>query len=78
MVKDVKIVGKTIREYNGLVFTYLPNIKSSMKARVSANINGQYNSLKFRSIKDAVQYINDAIADGAIIENNRLIIGKKA
>jgi hypothetical protein len=76
MIAGVKKLGRTTRSYKGYAFTYLPNTRRLMKVRLSVYINDEFTTRHFETITEAVIFIDNALANGATLNGNRLVIAK--
>jgi adenine/guanine phosphoribosyltransferase-like PRPP-binding protein len=76
MIAGVTKLGRTTRSYKGFAFSYLPNAKRILKVSLSVYINGEFTHRRFHTITEAVAFIDDALANGATLNGNRLMITK--
>jgi len=76
MIAGVTKLNRTTRCYKGYSFSYLPNAKRLLKVTLSIYMNDEFTTRRFHTITQAVVFIDDALANGAKLNGNRLVITK--
>lgn len=70
-IKGAKKIGNWTYQYRGFNFFYSSTTKRYFKASVSVFIDGKYDNKRFATLTDAIQYIEDALNNGAVFATHR-------